>query len=303
MTTPHPALIWSLVSVGITAISFASIFIRLADAPAITIAAYRVALAALALGPFFALKQATLRKTLDRKTALATVLSGCFLAMHFVFWITSLQMTSVASSVALVSTTPLFVALFSYSLLRQRPEFRLGLGIVFTTVGSFFVAGTDFSLSTRAMWGDLLAIGGAVMAAGYLMAGQFVQRSLDLTSYIFGAYGTAALVLLPCCYFSGTPLTGFSDETYLMLVLLALVPQLIGHTTFNWTLKFLQPSAVSILILGEPIGASILAFLFFREGVGRLKGVGLFIVGVGIVLGSRAFSPRSRNEVTIEPAA
>lgn len=290
--TPRPYLLWPLVTVGITAISFASILIRLADAPAITIAAYRVALAAAAMGPVFALKQTRNRPRWDRKIAWGTVLAGCFLALHFASWIYSLQLTSIASSVSLVSTTPLFVALFSYCRHRERPNLRLGLGILCTTLGSVFVAGTDFAFSTRALWGDVLAVTGAVMAAGYLMAGQYVRRSLDLTSYTFCAYGSAALVLLPMCLLAGSPLSGFSRETYLTLILLALVPQLIGHTTFNWTLKFLPPAAVSILILGEPIGASLLAYFFLGETVTGLKGLGLLILGAGIVLGSRAFKPR-----------
>ena len=290
--TPRPYLLWPLVTVGITAISFASILIRLAEAPAITIAAYRVALAAAAIGPVLAFKQIRIRPRRDRKIAWGTVLAGCFLALHFASWIYSLQLTSIASSVSLVSTTPLFVALFSYCRHRERPNVRLGLGILCTTLGSVFVAGTDFAFSTRALWGDLLAVTGAVMAAGYLMAGQSVRRSLDLTSYTFRAYGTAALVLLPICLLTGSPLSGFSRETYLALILLALVPQLIGHTTFNWTLKFLPPAAVSILILGEPIGASLLAYFFLDETVTGLKGLGLLILGAGIVLGSRAFQPR-----------
>jgi drug/metabolite transporter (DMT)-like permease len=134
------------------------------------------------------------------------------------------------------------------------------------------------------------------MAAGYLLSGRVARQSLDLCAYSFGVYSTAAVALLLCCLLTGTPLLGFSRETYLALVLLAIIPQLIGHTTFNWTLKFLTPATVAVLILGEPIGATILAYIILGETLSLLKAVGLVVLGVGILLSSLAVpaGPRDR---------
>jgi drug/metabolite transporter (DMT)-like permease len=289
---PHHYLLWPLICGGITAISLASILIRLADAPSLAIATYRVGLASLILAPYFCLKlPATWRKWNGRLLG-ATFLSGSFLALHFAFWVRSLQMTSVASSTALVSTTPLFVALFSYFCLGEHLSKRSWLGILLVLLGSGIIAGNDLSFSQEALFGDLLALAGALAASGYLLAGRFVRRYLDLAAYTLGAYGSAALLLLGFSTLTAAPLSGFSNQTYLALILLAIIPQLIGHTTFNWTLRFLSPTTVAVLILGEPIGATILAYLFFGEVIGTAKALGLLILGTGIVL-SAGTSPVS----------
>lgn len=288
---PRPLILWSVVIVGVLAISSASILIRLADAPPLSIAAYRVGLAAVMLTPYYVLAGRPQKDQWHRQTLKRIFLSGCFLAFHFVFWIHSLKLTSVASSVTLVSTTPLFVAAFAYLRLGEKPSARTMSGIVLTLVGSVFIAGIDFSLSGRALLGDILALLGALAAAGYLLTGRMVRQSLRLIAYIFGTYGSAALVLLLCCQLTSAPLHGFTAQTYLFLLLLAAVPQLIGHTTFNWALKFLSATLVAVLILGEPIGAISLAFLFLGEQVGGLQSIGLLILGAGIVICSGSINP------------
>jgi drug/metabolite transporter (DMT)-like permease len=287
---PHPFILWSLVLTGVASISCASILIRLAEAPSLAIAAYRVSLASLVLAPWFAVGHNKRSYPKDKKVLYATLLSGVFLALHFVFWIHSLGMTSVASSATLVSTTPLFVAIVSYLWFRESPGRRTFTGVLCTLIGSGIIAGTDFSFSLSALLGDLLAVLGAVMAAGYLLTGRFARKWLDISAYTLGAYGAAAVVLLTFCFLSGTPLSGFSTNTYIALALLALIPQLIGHTTFNWTLKFLSPTTVAVLILGEPIGATLLAYLVLGETVSLMKGLGLLVLGVGIILGAQSSS-------------
>jgi drug/metabolite transporter (DMT)-like permease len=292
---PHPYFLWPLVCCGVAAISFASILIRLADAPSLAIATYRVGLASLILAPHFSLNLPVTWRKWNGRLLGATVLSGFFLALHFAFWVRSLQMTSVASSTTLVSTTPLFVALISYLCLGEHLPRRSWMGVCLVLIGSALIAGNDFSLSKDALLGDLLALAGAVAASGYLLAGRFVRRHLDLSAYTLGAYGSAALLLLGFSSFTATPLSGFSNRTYLVLILLAIIPQLIGHTTFNWTLRFFSPTTVAVLILGEPIGATILAYLFFGEVVAGVKALGLFILGTGIVLSAET-SPRSFSD-------
>ena len=281
-----------MVFLGVVSISVASILIRLAEAPALSIAAYRVGLATIFVAPYFVFRYNPSKDQWSLQTLRFTLLSGTFLALHFVFWIHSLKLTSVASSVTLVSTTPLFAAVFSYFWLHEKANRKIIWGILLTLIGSVFIAGTDFSFSSQALVGDLLAILGALMATGYLLAGRLVRRSLGLTAYIFSVYGVAALILLICCYLTATPLRGFSAETYLVLLLLAVIPQLIGHSTFNWALKFLSATVVAVLILGEPIGATLLAFLLLGETVTGFKAIGLLILGTGILMCSFAVTPK-----------
>lgn len=281
LAPPHPLLLWPLVATGITAISCASILIRLADAPALAIASYRVGIAAVVLLPWYLFKMPA-NHCWNRPILGRTLLAGCFLALHFAFWIRSLQLTSIASSATLVSTTPLFVALFDRCCLRRRLPRYAWSGILLVVAGSMIIAENDFHFSPEALLGDLLALAGALAAAGYLLAGRSVRHTLNLTAYVLGAYSTAALFLLPLNLLSATPLTGFSSQTYLVFVLLAVVPQLIGHTTFNWTLGFLPATTVAVLILGEPIGATLLAYLFFGETISLMKALGLLVVGAGI---------------------
>lgn len=285
---PGPLLLTALVLVGIASISTASILIRLADAPSLAIATYRVTLASLFISPVFCKRFESGRSRCTPRVLGLTAASGIFLALHFAFWIHSLGLTSVASSATLVGTTPLFVALFSLLVLSEPTNARLWVGILCTIVGGGFIAGTDFSFSRQALLGDGLALLGALMAAGYLLTGRAARQDLDLCTYIFGTYSTAALTLLLCCLLTGTPLLGFSRQTFLALVLLAIVPQLIGHTTFNWTLKFLSSATVAVLILGEPIGATLLAYVILGETVSVPKAVGLVVLGMGILLSSIA---------------
>ncbi len=287
---PHPSLLIASILTGIAAISCASIFIRLADAPPVAIATYRVTLAAVAIAPYHAWTHRSKPSSWDARLVVVSMISGIFLAFHFIFWISSLSFTSVASSATLVSTTPIFVALFSFLMWKDRASARLKLGVLCTVVGSAFLADQDYSFSRTALLGDLLAILGAVMASGYLLAGRFARKHLSLSGYILAAYGSAALMLLTISFLMDIPLWGFSARTYCFLVLIALVPQLIGHTAFNWALRFLPPTLVSVLILGEPIGATALAYLFLGESLSASMLLGFVVLASGILLSSQALS-------------
>jgi drug/metabolite transporter (DMT)-like permease len=282
---PKTHILWLWIAVGISAVSSASILIRMAEAPALVIAWYRVALAALVLGPLFARNRiASTDSALNPRTLAITLLSGALLALHFACWIQSLKMTTIASSVTLVSTTPLFASLFSRFWLREPLDRWMLVGVSCSTLGGVWVAGTDFSASGEAFWGDLLALAGAVMAAGYLVIGRSARRSMDLTSYTFLVYGAAALVLLVLCIAGNLSLGGLSGRTVLILGLLALIPQLIGHTTFNWALRFLPPTTVAVVLMGEPIGATLLGYLVFGEAPAWNKAGGLITLAAGILL-------------------
>ncbi len=250
---PAPWTLWGIVATGIVAISSASLLIRLADAPSLAIAAYRVTIAALCIAPW-ALSE---RFGSAQKPAIpwgTVCLSGLFLALHFAFWIESLKRTTVASSVTLVSTSPVFTAVFSSLVLKERIRPLMGAAIAACMAGSALVAGLDFRLGIHSFVGDLLALLGGLMASGYFLAGRYARRGLPLRTYAFWTYGTAGCVLVVFCLLSRTPLYEFSAKTSAVLVLLAVIPQLIGHTSFNWALKHLSATAVAVLTLGEPWG-------------------------------------------------
>ena len=267
---------------GVVAVSFSAILIRLTQSPSLVVAAWRLMLASAALVPWSLARG----RGLSRRGLLLSLLSGAFLALHFAAWIESLRHTTVASSVVLVTTNPIFVGLFSLAL-GEPPTRALWQGIALSTLGGVLIGWGDFALRGSALWGDLLALVGAVMASGYLLVGRRMRRHGELLPYVATAYGTAALLLLAAMsLFSGEKLPLRAD--WLWIGLLALGPQLLGHTSFNRALRSLPASAVAVAILGEPVGAALWAYLVFGEGIGPLQGVGMVLVLLGIARALRA---------------
>jgi len=282
-----PIVIWGVLGCALIVISFASIWIRWAEAPPISIAAYRVGLAAFILTPVALSTRWQKLQALSRSDLRYALLGGVCLALHFIFWISSLEFTSVASSVVLVTTNPIFVALGSYFLLKEPVTMSLIVGIAISLVGGVLIGYGDFLAGPNVLLGDGLALLGAVMASAYLLVGRRLRAHTDLLTYIFLVYGAAAIVLLATALLLKQPLAGFPQETYLWLMLLALGPQLIGHTSFNWALKHLSASTVAVIILGEPVGSTVLAYLLLGEPVTALKAVGGALILLGIYLSSR----------------
>ena len=299
---------------GILAVSTASLFIRFAqgEAPSLVIAAGRMTGATLLLAPF-ALK-GTIRdlRTIKTRTMLLIALAGLFLGLHFATWITSLEYTSIASSVVLVTTAPLWVALLSPVLLKEKVSPIVFIGLAVSLTGSVIVGlnsacsikagGFDciaFSsmFTGRAFWGNLLALAGAFLSAGYLMVGRRVRNGISLTTYTFLVYGIAALSLIVMIILTGTQIAAYSGNTWIWMVLLAVVPQLIGHSTFNYFLKELSAAFVSIALLGEPVGTVILAYLFLHESPSFLEVVGGLLILTGIAIAT--VSNGRRKEITV----
>lgn len=281
------------VSVGIVAISFASIFIKFCDdVPSIMIATYRLTLSSIIL--LIIAKGKGIRfSSFSKKHLLMGMLGGFFLSLHFSFWISSLKLTSVASSVVLVATNPIFVGIFSYLFLREKQPAELILGIILSFSGSMVLAVGDSGLqgltvqNPSFLLGDMLALLGAIMASGYLMVGSKLREEMDVLSYTSMVYTFSAFFLLIASLSSGTPFAGYKPSSYIYMVLLAIIPQLIGHTAFNWALKHLKASMVAITILGEPIGASILAYIIFRETIKSSQLIGIILIFLAIIIGSR----------------
>lgn len=292
---------------GILAVSTASLFIRYAQ-PAVstlTIAAGRLVIATLVLAPLALTRhRAALARLTTRELRLAA-LAGVFLAAHFTLWIASLQRTTVASSVVLVTTTPLWVGLLSPLVLREPLTRRLALGIVLALAGGIIVGLGDAGgahaatgSAGRALPGDLMALAGAWMMAGYLMVGRRLRAGLTLVPYVFVVYGMAAVVLTIAMAATGRSLFGLAPQTYLWLALLALVPQLLGHSSFNWALRYLPASFVAIALLGEPVGSTALAYGLLHEVPTSLKLAGAALILAGIAVAALSAPPPSADPAT-----
>ncbi|MCR4404999.1 MAG: DMT family transporter [Candidatus Acetothermia bacterium] len=272
---------------GICIISFGSILIKLIPAPALTIAAYRLALATLLLAPFAWRRRAEWRPLSGRDLALS-LLSGVFLALHFLTWISSLKYTSVASSVVLVSSSPIFVGLGTHFILRERLGAVLVSAVAVSLLGALLIGYSDLSFGMEELQGDLLALAGAMMVSGYFLIGRYVRQRVGLFNYIFIVYGLAGLLLVLLALVARQPLSGYPGSAYLFLFLLALGPQALGHSSLNWALRYVSAATIAVVTLGEPVGAAILAYFILHEGLTPLKLCGGLLILGGIYLASRA---------------
>jgi len=277
----------AVLPIGLTAISFASILIKVCEAPPLIIAAYRLGLATLVLILFTLPRTLRELRRLGRREIRPSMLAGLFLCFHFAFWITSLKYTSVASSVIFAATNPIFVALASTFFLREAFSVTLLLAILVAVVGGMVIGWGDWDKGLQNLYGDFLALLGAVMATGYLLVGRRVRQKMDLTAYITLVYGMAAIFLILLALISGEVFFDYPPRTYLLFFLLALVPQLIGHTILNWALKFFSATLVAVFILGEPIGATLLAYFILGEPVSKNLLLGGTLVLLGIYLSAR----------------
>lgn len=288
----------AILALGVVAVSTAAVLIRQADAPVLVIASSRMALASLPLLVFAVIRQRGILPEPGPRLAL-TLLSGVFLGLHFAFWIASVQQTSVVTSVVLVTSQPLFVALASGPLLGEPPQRSVWAGIAVAALGAAVMIADDIGEGRHAVAGDLLALLGAVCAAAYIIAGRRLRTTgSDWPSYVTAVYTVAALLLVAMTFMAGHSYGGYSSETYIYLLLLALVPQLIGHTAINRSLGHLPAAFVAIAILGEPIGATALGALVLEEIPNTYELGGAALVLAGVYLGLRASLRDARPAAT-----
>lgn len=269
---------YAALALGVVGVSTGSILARVADAHPFVISAYRLGLATLILLPFALRQGRSELRALSWRDGAQAFISGVFLAVHFATWIASLDHTSVANSVLLVSMSPLWVALLGPLVCRDRVGWHVFLCIVVALGGSAVIAVGDAGAEGSAVRGDVLALVGSVGGAGYLLIGRNLRRRLSLLTYAVLCYGSAATVLVLLAVGLRLPLFGFGGKTIAALVAMALLSQGLGHTSFNWALKWLRPHIVAAAFLGEPIGASILAYLVFGEVLTVTTGIGGFLV-------------------------
>jgi drug/metabolite transporter (DMT)-like permease len=278
---------------GVFIVAWAAILIRWAgEAPPLVIAAGRLTVASLILAPLALARNAPRElRTLSRRDLLLALLAGLALAVHFATWITSVRMTTIATSAVLVETNPLFVAILSYFFLRERIGRLTAFGIGLAIVGSIVIGLSDLGtrqvqLTGQALLGDLLALVGGLMAAIYFLLGRRLRQRLSVVAYIWPVYTAAAVVLLFLCLFTGQRLAGYTPATYLMILLLAIGPQLLGHSSLNYALGHLSATLVTVAALGEPLGSAVLALLLLGEMPPLLTLGGGVLILAGIALAS-----------------
>jgi drug/metabolite transporter (DMT)-like permease len=279
---------------GVVAVSWAAPLIRLAeDVPAIVIAATRLSLAALPMLLIAGWTERERTQRLRRRDLLVLALSGVALAVHFGFWVASLQRTSVLSSVALVTMQPIFVALGAWLFLRERPSRRVLIGIGFGAIGALLIFADDLG-DAVSLEGNLFALVGALATGTYLVAGRGARQRMSMPAYTAAVYSVTATLLLAAVVVSGESFRGHGSEAWVYLVLLAVVPQLIGHNALNWALGSVPAAIVAVAILGEPAGAAVLAFILLDETPTLLEvgGATLLLAGVYLALRGPMWRPQ-----------
>ncbi|MCD6480527.1 DMT family transporter [Candidatus Bathyarchaeota archaeon] len=253
-----------ILTVSIIAVSTASILIRLSSSPPLVIAAYRLLFATLMLTPLYIVEGGHRRlMALGPRRLLILIAVGFILAVHFASWITSLSYTTVASSVIFVHMDPIIVALLSHLLLGERLSVKRFIGVLIAFLGAIIIGWGDLRIGN--LYGDLLSLLGASALALYLVAGRSLRRSLSLLEYVTPLYATSAALLILGCLIMNIRLYPYPVREYLLFLLIAFIPMILGHTLFNWALRYVEAPVVSVSLLGEPIGASLLALIILGE--------------------------------------
>lgn len=285
-----PLRVYGVLLMGIVAVSLAAIFIRLMlneNVPALVVAASRLVIATIVLTPITLSRYFSRIRTLSRADWTLLLISGLFLAIHFAAWVSSLQYTKVLISGVLVTTTPIWAGLLEVYFLKVRLTPLVITGLIVALIGGAVIAlsgGNSATLDTEALVGGGLATLGAITVAVYMVIGRKVRASLPLLPYIWIVYGCAATILLGVVLVSGLPITGHKPESYLWMLALGLIPQLIGHSSLNYALGYVPATYVSIATQTEPLASAVMAFVVFREQPTAWQAIGSVIILIGVIL-------------------
>lgn len=286
------------VVIGVISVSTSAVLVKLAaGVPAAVIANYRLLFAVIIMAPYVLIKHRDQFKVIKRKDWILSIVSGIFLAFHFILWFESLNYTSVASSVVLVTLQPVFAFVGTYLFFSERFSLGVIISVIITLFGSTIISWGDFQVSGLALFGDLLAIGGAIAITAYFLCGQQLRRSLSLLTYTFIVYSISSLTLIIYNIIMNNSFIGYNSKQWLIFLALAIFPTFFGHTLFNWALKWLSTATISMAIVFEPIGATILAYLILGETVTYSQWLGGTIVIFGLFL--FVMSTSRKREVTI----
>jgi len=277
--------------VAIVAVSFAAIFARLAEVSPVSIAFLRMAFSSLILLPIYLLRVRGGEGGVKpgREDLVPLIFSGLFLAMHFGFWIASLFFTTVASSVVFVSLNPLVVALYLSIVRRESVSAGFWIGLIVSLVGMVILGGGDVRIGGNNWKGDLLAIAGAISVAGYFIVGSRLRKRLNLIAYVFPVYTFSAIFLFLASFIFRAKITGLPLRAYIYCMLMAILCQVVGHSLLNWTLKMVKPTVVTISVLGEPVGSTILALLILNEVPPLVTLVGSIAILTGIFIAIHSY--------------
>lgn len=271
---------------GVFALSTSAIFVKLADASSSITAFYRLFFAALILSPFlfFDKKNRHELLSLSKRQWVFGLLSGLFLAIHYVLWFESLNYTSVASSTVIVTLQPLFSMSGGYFLFKERFSKGSILGCFIAIIGCFIIGWGDFQVSNQALFGDLLAFIAAGIITAYFFIGQYLRKDLSLVPYSIIGYASSAFFLAIYACNQQVPFVHYSLQTWWSFIGLAFIATIFGQTIFNWLLKWLSVSVVSMGILGETIGTCILAYLILDEVISLQQGIGIAFILAGLAV-------------------
>ncbi len=277
----------ALLALAVAAVSTSAPLVREAAAPTLAVAFWRNTFAVGVLVPWTASRHSAEFHRLTGRERRLAVTAGLLLAAHFATWVPSLSFTSVASSVALVATQPVWAALIARGRGEHVPA-QAWTGIGVAVAGAVLLSGVDLTISARALFGDMLAVAGGLLAAAYVTVGADVRRTVSTSVYTSICYLTAAVLLFVVCLSGRQPLLGYSGRTWLCLLALAAGPQLLGHSVVNRVLRTTSPTVVSVAILFEIVGATALAWIFFDETPAAGAYPAAALIGVGVVLVVRA---------------
>lgn len=290
-------LAYAGVGVAVVAVSFSAILIRWSDADFLAIAAGRMLISALLLAPFAVVMYRAELFSLPRRDVAIMVGIGAVLATHFSLWIASLELTSVASSVVLVTAHPILVGLVGHFFMDERLSRLNAVGIALGLLGVIILTRGDADAGSDTLVGDLLAFLGGVAAGVYILAGRSTRKRISLPVYAFLVYASCALFLLVAVVLTGTELFTLPADEWWLFLLMALGPSILGHTMYNWTLRYVPASVVSVSLLGEPVGSSLLAALLLSEVPPEYTMVGGAIILAGIVMATWGMGARSNQRV------
>ncbi|MER1989555.1 DMT family transporter [Solibacillus isronensis] len=270
--------------IGVISVSLSAIFVKLSTADAGVIAFYRMLFSILIMLPWFLMKYSNEIKVLSKRDWIFSSIAGVFLSFHFILWFESLNYTSVASSTVLVTMQPLFAFIGTYLFFKEKITLQTFIAGGIAILGSVLISWGDFQISGTALYGDILALIACALITGYLLFGQDVRKRLSLVTYTMVVYSVSTITLFFYIIIKGESFGPYPAIDWMWFILLAIIPNLLGHNLFNWALKWTSTNVISIAILFEPVGAALLAIFIFNEYLTVSQIVGGLVVILGIML-------------------
>lgn len=278
------SLAYVAIAIGVISLALSAIFVKMSQSPSGLTAFYRMAITVLIMLPFFVRNNVSELFAFTKKDWIICSAAGALLALHFILWFESLNYTSVASSTVLVTLQPLFAFVGTYLFFKEKVSFKAIVAGCIAITGSVLISWGDFQISGTAFYGDMLALVACALVTGYFLLGQSVRGHISLTSYTIVVYSASTVVLMIYVLIFERTFIPTANTDWLYFVLLAIIPNILGHNLFNWAIKWVGANTISMTILLEPVGATILAFIVFDEILIRSQIIGGIIVLLGLML-------------------